>query len=120
MAPLLNGMLCQVLLYTSTVYSTLNLITVQFSTPSFTPLDSMLFCFNDTSFIVDNTNFSVTTLIAGGDIWTPGDPLVEGGWQDTAFFNYNSNPDLDAVQTGTVYEVLGSDAYYAGSYAQQR
>ena len=41
-------------------------------------------------------------------------------WNKTAFFDFGRNPHVAPLETGSLYDMLGTDAYYAGSYSQQR
>ena len=67
--PLLDGLVCQVLLLTAATYGTLNDITVEFATPSSVAPTSQLFCFNDTQFQVSSV--VLRSLRGGGSQFTP-------------------------------------------------
>lgn len=124
MYPLLSGVLCRVLLYNSVAYSTVNQVTLELSTPRFLDPDGIYFCFNNTGFIVSNSTFSVVSLIRGTSLYdtSQDEELIPQGqpWHTAAFFSTSATWPVDPAEYGTVYEVLGTDQYYSGSYSNQR
>lgn len=119
--PVLSGVLCRILLYASVAYDTYNAITLEFSTPRFVLPTNILFCFNRPSFTFTPGDFEIAYLEQGGDIFSVSEVLVAATpYQSWRFFTFGANANFDAAEFGTVYDVLGTDPYYARSYTNQR
>ena len=130
---LLDGFMCRLLLYSSVAYNDTNQITLEFSTPRSVAPTSMLLCANNTdTFSVDVDNvtsaaskFSVVSLVEGGSLFnTTGAAEQLSGqqpWFTEIFFRQpSSGAVLLPAEPATVQDVMGTDAYYAGSYFQTR
>lgn len=86
----------------------------------------MLFCLANTKFEVDLSTFSLQSLVRGGGIFsTAGEAelVPDGGSSPLTsnnFFQPAAQFQLSPVESVHVQDVLGSDPYYATSYAARR
>lgn len=118
----LTGVMCRILLLTSVAYDDQNEITLEFSTPRFVAPTSMFFCFTTPNFKLSFADFNVLRLTEGGSIFSVTERTQLSPFDDLSssqFFSY-SNGDLNALEVSTVYEVLGTDPFYGGSFKLQR
>ncbi|EFJ42586.1 hypothetical protein VOLCADRAFT_107220 [Volvox carteri f. nagariensis] len=118
----LTGVMCRILLLTSVAYNDTNQITLEFSTPRFVAPSSMFFCFTTTSITLTADTFTILELKQGGTIFTVNESTEVGPYSDfasTSFFSSGTG-ELNAVEISTVYEVLGTDPFYGGSFKLQR
>ncbi|GIL74081.1 hypothetical protein Vretimale_4955 [Volvox reticuliferus] len=118
----LTGVMCRILLLTSVAYDDTNQITVEFSTPRFVAPRSMFFCFTTTSITITIDSIQVLRLTEGGTIFKTNETTHVAQSDDfttSEFFAYGTGA-LDPLEVSTVYEVLGTDPYYGGSFKLQR
>ncbi|KAG1660526.1 hypothetical protein FOA52_004220 [Chlamydomonas sp. UWO 241] len=125
----LYGFACRILLLSATSFSTYNRVTLEFSTPPSQNVDSLLFCVNDTNFVL-NTVY-LDSLMSGGDLYSPdpnGTNIFSGraavrnnqpAFNAPAFFR-TSLPLLPVEAPIGVEDVLGTEAYYASSFSNLR
>ncbi len=93
---------------------------MEFSTPRTIKPDSMFFCFTNTKVNLTQNTLTVRYLTEGGDIFTVSDTLVAATADPGSDFFGSGTGDLSGQEISTVYEVLGTDPFYASSYLTQR
>ncbi|KAG2449168.1 hypothetical protein HYH02_005915 [Chlamydomonas schloesseri] len=79
-----------------------------------------MFCLTSTNYNFTRGDFDVLSLFEGGDIFNTNQELVARPPLERSNFFRSISSDLDPVEISSVYEVLGTDGFYAQSYKLQR
>lgn len=127
--PVLHGAMCRILLYSSLAYSTTNKITVELSTPRPlntslpTNVDGISFCYNGHSSLGSAANIHISSLEEGGNISQQIEQKLintSSSWNTSSFFQSSARWQINPIESGTVFDILGSDPYYSSSYTRTR
>jgi hypothetical protein len=104
-APVLDGVLCRILLYTSLAFSTPNLITVELSTPRFVAPHGVAFCLNSSAFAQTPGSVSVASVQRGGSVWAQTEKeqiASDAPWNKSAFFMGSYSWGLEPLKARAV------------------
>eukprot|EP00877_Chromochloris_zofingiensis_P003441 jgi/Chrzof1/13098/Cz07g19210.t1 len=121
--------MCRILLYSSLAYSTTNKITVELSTPRPlntslpTNVDGISFCYNGHSSLGSAANIHISSLEEGGNISQQIEQKLintSSSWNTSSFFQSSARWQINPIESGTVFDILGSDPYYSSSYTRTR
>ncbi|QDZ22016.1 hypothetical protein HOP50_06g45570 [Chloropicon primus] len=121
-----GGVLCRLVALTSLAYGTTNTLTVEVSTPAFVAPEGLLFCLATPRAELSNATVELKTLKGGGDQFEQDAEIILDGFSggsvaSVAFFQTKASFwDMDALEFGTVYDVLANDEYFSSSYSRRR
>ena len=121
---MLGGVLCRIAVFTSLAFSTLNIVQVEVSTPSFVEPEGLLFCLATPNVDLSNATFSLSSLTSGGSQFIASTQDIvtsKVDLQGVSFFQVKTSLwQHNALEFGTLYDVLANDEYYASSYHRRR
>ncbi|GAX74651.1 hypothetical protein CEUSTIGMA_g2099.t1 [Chlamydomonas eustigma] len=128
---LIDGVVCTIVLLTATSLSTINNITLEFSTPSFVAPNGNLFCFNDQQFSFRGVK--IFSLYPGGTLFTASNADILSSFKpissNSSASGLPSFFQTPLVSQGSLLpleapvglsDVLATDPYYSTSYQSVR
>ena len=105
-------------MFSSLAHNTTNDVILEFSTskPSTSNDNAYAFCLSDSSYQQMNSAVKVLGLYEGGDQFVLNEKLIATSSNSSFFKSGSVAWDVDFLHVATIYDVLGTDPYFADSY----